>query len=130
MSLQFTHHRVTTKCVVFLLPLIIHFDIVCMFVCMCVFALLNLYCQLPHILPICKSPIKVMNQQFEVGTFERLKGLRGIDADVQLLGALVNFAKAFKMSAQLHYGEKKDLMDLTEKVCIGQGIDLRLSIWS
>lgn len=57
-----------------------------------------------------------MNTQKSNGIFEKLRNLSGIDADVQLLGALANIALALVLSAAQHEGERKDLLDLADNV--------------
>lgn len=48
--------------------------------------------------------------------FQSLKNLSGTEADVQLVGALVNIAIALREAAAMHYVEQRDLIELSNQV--------------
>jgi hypothetical protein len=65
------------------------------------------------ILPKSKSPNRLMNIVKD-DMIKRLKAHQGLEADVQLVGALTNIAAALAMSAETHPIEARDLLDLQD----------------
>lgn len=67
----------------------------------------------PAILPACKSPNRLMNN-LKDPLIATLRKHYSFDADLQLLGALVNVSSALRISANVHPVEGRDLCTLLE----------------